>query len=449
MATKSTSYIDTSTECAICFESLDDDPVRTITLACGHRWHFACLKEQLEHAQPSRSTRLIFTGCRCAKCAAFCDHPRLENLTRRTDALRGKVDLLVAEQSRADIPAEWKDAVNDADKRARLIDEGRRSYAFYLCGGCDEPYFGGTIDCADEDFGERATCEDRLCQSCSPLSQVVCKHTFEHRPFHIWKCRYCCNPSRYVCYGNVHFCDSCHDRNSQRSRGLGPAKLEGIPCCGDGCLFPKPPGSERHSNGSSLDCEQVYHCAICDSSPSGHFFEELPGSRNFIINPSGEEGTRGWLTDPRHRSWAIERMEISVDESTSCNFVSSYNWSRMSQSIPLHRIVRNPSMARVEVSAKFMGRTDCPSVFILQAVVMNSQRSVIHQSSTSLLTAPADFWEKVSLIIEPVGGAHEVAIVVCGKDERFWQGNFGSKVCHCSIRVLGSQEELQNNIVPG
>jgi hypothetical protein len=359
------------------------------------------------------------------------------------------VDLLVAEQSKADIPEEWKDAVNNAGKMARLIDEGRRSYAFYLCGGCDEPYFGGTIDCADEDDGELVTSEDRLCQSCSPKSQVVCKHTNEHRPFHIWKCRYCCNPSSYVCYGNVHFCDSCHDRNSQRSRGLGPAKLEGIPCCGDGCSFPKPALSERHSNGSSLDCEQVYHCAICDSSPSGHIFEEIPGSRNLIINPSGEEGTRGWLADPRHRSWATERMEISVDESTSCNFVSSYNWSRMSQSIPLHRVVRNPSMARLEISAKFMGRTDCPSVFKLQAVVMNSQRSVIHQSSTSLLTAPADFWEKVSLIIEPVEGAHEVAIIVCGKDERFWRGNFGSKVCHCSIRVLGSQEELQNTLIPG
>jgi hypothetical protein len=105
-------------------------------------------------------------------------------------------------------------------------------------------------------------------------------------------------------------------------------------------------------------------------------------------------------------------------------------------------------MARLEISAKFMGRTDCPSIFKLQAVVMNSEKRVIHQSSTSLLTSPADFWEKASLIIEPVEGAHEVAMIVCGKDERFWQGNFGSKICHCSIRVLGSQEELQNIIIP-
>lgn len=149
MATKST-FIDSSTECAICFESLDDDPERTIILACGHRWHFACLKEQLESAQPSRSKRLVFSGTRCAKCAAFCDHPQLENLTRRTDALRGKVDGLIAEQLKADTPEAWEYAANDADSKARLIDEGRRSYAFYLCGGCDEPYFGGTVSKTDE-----------------------------------------------------------------------------------------------------------------------------------------------------------------------------------------------------------------------------------------------------------------------------------------------------------
>ena len=128
-------YVDTSVECAICFESLDDDPERTITLTCGHRWHLACLKEQLENAQPSRSKRLLFTGYRCAKCAVFCDHPKLENMTRRTDALRGKVDDLVAEQFRTDTPKAWSNVANDPNAKARLIDEGRRSYAFYLCGG--------------------------------------------------------------------------------------------------------------------------------------------------------------------------------------------------------------------------------------------------------------------------------------------------------------------------
>ena len=51
------------------------------------------------------------------------------------------------------------------------------------------------------------------------------------------------------------------------------------------------------------------------------------------------------------------------------------------------------------------------------------------------------------MIIEPVEGAYEVAMIVCGKDERFWQGNFGSKLCRASIRVLGTQEEMRDILV--
>jgi hypothetical protein len=38
-------------------------------------------------------------------------------------------------------------------------------------------------------------------------------------------------------------------------------------------------------------------------------------------------------------------------------------------------------------------------------------------------------------------------MIVCGKDERFWQGNFGSKFCNASIRVLGTQEQLRDILV--
>ena len=86
-------FQDTSTDCAICLCPLVDDgnndeAEELITLSCGHRWHLRCVKEQLEHAQPSPSKRLLFTGCQCAKCGLFCDHPKLQHLTRKTDSLR-------------------------------------------------------------------------------------------------------------------------------------------------------------------------------------------------------------------------------------------------------------------------------------------------------------------------------------------------------------------------
>mmetsp|Transcript_23692 Transcript_23692/g.51169 ORF Transcript_23692/g.51169 Transcript_23692/m.51169 type:complete len:513 (+) Transcript_23692:838-2376(+) len=469
-----TTFIDTSTECAICLNPLDclSDNNETITLSCGHRWHLACLKEQLASAQPSKSKRLIFSGCRCAKCSAFCDHPKLENLTRRTDSLREKVDELVVEQLKVDAPDAWRDATDsnvssNSNGKAKLIEEGRRSYAFYLCGGCDEPYFGGTIECADEmniaegtgaRRGELTTSEDRLCKSCSPKSQAICQKTFEHRPYHVWKCRYCCNPSTFVCYGNVHFCSSCHDKN--------PLSLEVIPCKGrEKCSFPMPEGCDKHSNGSTLECEQVYYCVMCDSSSSlgaaaaAAEEEEIPGSRNLIVNPSGEEGsisTRGWQ-HPSNGRWKVEPMGIPVDDGiTRFNYVSNFQRCVMTQTIPLHRYVRTPSSTstntalRIEISAKYMGRTDCPSVFRMEARVANIRRELIHQSSTSTLEAPAGFWEKATLTIDGVdmNVAHEVTMIVYGKDSRFWRGDYGSKVCHCSVRILGTEEELREIFLP-
>ena len=142
-------------------------------------------------------------------------------------------------------------------------------------------------------------------------------------------------------------------------------------------------------------------------------------------------------------------MEVPVDENTRSNFVSSFQWCIMLQKVPLHRYARNPSLARIEVSCKFMGRTDCPSMFRMEAVVTNSRGRILHRTGTSELAVPADFWEKVTLTIDPVEGAHEGTMVVYGKDARFWQGNFGSKVCHCSVRVLGTEEELRNVLVTG
>lgn len=356
------------------------------------------------------------------------------------------MDVLILEQIKADSPEQLKD---ESISKELLLDEGRRTYAFYLCGSCDEPYFGGTIDCADDAAGELKTSEERLCPSCSPKAQVICQEIISHRPCLIWKCRFCCNPSTFLCYGGIHFCTSCHDRNGQRvRRGLGPQTMDGIPCRGESCTFPKASGSDRHFNGSSLDCEQVYNCIACETSTtSGRTFHELPGSINFIVNPSGENGMRGWRSIQGHAPWSVEQMETPVDEVTRSNFVSSYNWSGMAQCIELHRILRHPSRCRLEVSAMFMGRGDCPSVFHLEAIVCNSRGRTIYKTSLSPMSAPADFWERASVVIENVEGAHKLIMAVRGKDCQFWAGNFGSKVCHCSVRVLGSQEELDENLI--
>jgi hypothetical protein len=66
----------------------------------------------------------------------------------------------------------------------------------------------------------------------------------------------------------------------------------------------------------------------------------------------------------------------------------------------------------------------------------------ITRVETGTLDAPVDFWESAVLLIEPTQGAHEVVIVIHGKDKIFWAGNYGSKVAEYFVRVLCAEEDV-------
>jgi hypothetical protein len=552
-------FQDTSTDCAICLEPLYDDDSNTaddssnvvagemaglsagespkrkvITLRCGHKWHYDCLVQQLQTAQPSSTKRLLFTGCQCAKCSQICDHPELENLTRTTDRLRVKVDELIEEQLKTDIPEIWKqivtptvdstDITNNNNnninlRKASLLDDARRKYAFYLCGHCGEPYFGGTVDCADQQFADddgenqEQQQKQRLCVACAPQSQMVCRNPLEHGRYLIWKCRYCCQPATHVCYGNVHFCNSCHQRNSDRVReaqgSTRPPRLEPIPCLRLSCPFPKVHAADesiaalegsrnrlnhQHLNGPTLQCEQVYSCTFCASNDDRALHQHeaglSPGSFNLLKNPSGQDGLQGWsqlrAENPRRglgyqtMSWQVETSDLPVNGTTTTNFVSSCLPCIMYQSLNLQQVLK-PSVGpdddhvgsqrtthqpiRFEISARYMGRTDCPSVFRLEATLVEEygsillghssqqQRRTLQQVTTPTLEAPPDFWEYTSLDIEISSDEWlrlnstpntyiQLYVTVYGKDTRFWAGNFGSKVADISVRVLGTPDDV-------
>jgi hypothetical protein len=146
----------------------------------------------------------------------------------------------------------------------------------------------------------------------------------------------------------------------------------------------------------------------------------------------------------------------------------------MQQTIDLEQILLLQSAPitndewRFEVSARYMGRTDCPSIFRLQATILEDasqstttttttttqsqhqrprqrQRSVLTEQSTAVLEAPPDYWERVELELPPVPAsrARHVIVSVWGQDKRFWQGYYGSKVCDIQLRLLGTNAELQ------
>lgn len=451
---RSCKFEDTSTDCAICLEPLQTEPV--ITLSCGHKWHLQCIIEQLQTALPTSKQRLLFTGCQCAKCGTICDHENLRDLTRTTDALREKVDRLLREQLALDAPDVWNKAQVDPQSIRSTLAYARRKYAFYLCSHCREPYFGGTVECADllrSDQNE----DERLCVACSPQSQVICRNPLEHRGHLVWKCRYCCRPSTYLCYGNVHFCDECHGRNSQwvrqlklttdsGSRGGKPAPLPPIPCPGSTCPYPKPPSSAIHCNGPKIQSEQVYGCAWCQSTDRSAIIDE-PGSRNFLFNSSGQLGLRGWRQLNHLMSWKVERSELPVNATTTTNFVSSFRPCIMEQTVDLSAVLQTlqPNLS-FEVSARYMARTDCGSIFCLKATLWDQQLRPISIQTTPVLEAPPDYWERARLVLSTTAASRYLSVVVMGKDSRFWNGLYGSKVTEISVRLLGSPNEIERLI---
>jgi len=221
--------------------------------------------------------------------------------------------------------------------------------------------------------------------------------------------------------------------------------LEAVPCPGSSsCPFPKPDDRTHHSNGASKDSEQTYGCAWCQSVSNQQQHAEEPGSHNLLRNPSGQTRLQRWRQLNPRMSWTVEQSVIPVDSSTTTNFVSSFQRCAMSQVLNLSQILKNHRTATFEVSARYMGRTDCPSVFQLEAVLMDRNQLPLQKLATETLQAPSDCWERATLIFDRVSlpQAQYLNITVTGKDSRFWQGCFGSKVANCSVRVMGTPEEL-------
>lgn len=424
-------FVDSATDCAICLCPLSAE--ECITLQCGHIWHLRCIKEQLQHAAPNPSRRLLFSGCRCAKCGQICEHPLLTSATRSTNALRESVDRLIVEQITADsLDRDPRVASPGGVFSGDPLALGRSLYAFYQCSICSSAYFGGTVACADAE-DEILPAGDRMCPTCAPGTSVVCASS-AHTAFHVWKCRYCCQSATFVCHGRTHFCGDCHARH------VPGEPMEAVECPGrPECQTRLPAGRTHHENGARHTCEQILRCTLCESDPTGvgARIDSDNVSPNMVFNPSGVEDVRGWHPHP-YGMWSVERSEVPFRDG-EFNFVSSFHWASMAQVVPLGRFLARPESAALEVSARYMGRTDCPSVFCLEAALYSNCFIELAHFSSGVLRAPADFWEPAKHVFAPKSGAAYLVVAVRGKDERFWQGNFGSKVTDISVRVLFDQ----------
>jgi len=115
--------------------------------------------------------------------------------------------------------------------------------------------------------------------------------------------------------------------------------------------------------------------------------------------------------------------------------VQTLDLSSVFQTLPVDRIL--------EVSARYMGRTDCPSKFCLRAVLLDAEQRVINQKSTPTVEPPPDYWERAELLFSTPSHARYLSVIVLGQDGKFWRGTYGSKVTEISVRLLGVPEEIQ------
>lgn len=224
--------------------------------------------------------RLTFKCTKCPLCCAPLQHPSLDqqlaphiemyHKVRRKALLRW-----VIEQRRPMILR------NDPGDEDRVSSLALQKMAFYECSQCEEPYYGGEIECGEPDQDVEHLHEDvqaalsmeLVCRGCASKGQSQCpEHGTE---FLGWKCRYCCErEAHYFCFGTTHFCMSCHDLwqmgvEERRRLQAGKACLGPGRCILGGC---HPAhcrnGRDEYALGCTICAQDAEYGLLCNKDKS-------------------------------------------------------------------------------------------------------------------------------------------------------------------------------------
>lgn len=248
--------------CPICWtEPVGAAPA--IRLTCGHVLHHHCAEAMVRKGHTG-GRRLTFKSIRCPLCQAIMQHPMLDAIVLPQYNMYQKIrrkalQRWVVEQRR---PAARANDIADEDRIATLA---MTKMTFYECSQCNEPYYGGEVECGGrqgeeeeddlDDDVQAALAMELVCRGCASKGQLQCpEHGTE---FLGWKCHYCCErEAHYFCFGTTHFCHICHDlwqAGVEQRRKLQAGK----PCLGkDQCIFSgrHPPASRNGRDEYALGC---------------------------------------------------------------------------------------------------------------------------------------------------------------------------------------------------
>ena len=209
---------DPSEICSICFtSSLDEEPC--VQLGCGHIFHANCVLELLKHKWTTLRISFAFMSC------PSCKHP-IE--ASHIYEISEELEKLYILRSDLQVKAMKIARSQQIDKDPRLSTPGDHYFgnpvklaeakvSFYMCSLCDKPYFGGLIDCEQEQGMQDTTRrEDLICRIClmkeMSIGSTKCKNGHGDQ-FIDWKCQWCCSVAIFNCAGGtLWMCDRHHTK---------------------------------------------------------------------------------------------------------------------------------------------------------------------------------------------------------------------------------------------
>jgi len=242
--------------CNICFtESIKSAPA--VMLDCGHMYHYHCVLKKITAKWPGQRITFSFLDCPLCKVKISHPHPEIQAQLKTFTTLHQDIRNMASSRLKIE-----KEILNDPKVTAqgsqyfgRPLDFAMATFAYYNCFKCTKVYFGGRRDC---DAGDNQEAKDLICVDCSTeLSGRGCANN-AHREYWQYKCRFCCSPSTWFCFGTTHFCDKCHkpEMVAKITRDYdnhpvcpGPTK------CPLRCVHPV--------NSNKVSSEFVTGCAIC------------------------------------------------------------------------------------------------------------------------------------------------------------------------------------------
>lgn len=275
---------DRDDDCPICFtDPLGKQPC--VALPCGHILHHDCVQRLLHSRWPTKAISFAFARCPLDQepflpnPGDLASHPALQAeigpIMRLRDDVKRKALLRLEYEKDEELAGFAKSAAGQEEAFAYAMDWSRKGYQYFQCFRCKQPYFGGLYKCeaaggeaeADEEGGAAAAAgedvkrEDMVCTSCSGgAAGGVAKCDKHGDEFISWKCKFCCSPAVWFCWGTTHFCDPCHTEPAR----VNSCAKEKLPKCPAGPKLVQLRGEcqlkQKHPDPG---CEFPLGCGMC------------------------------------------------------------------------------------------------------------------------------------------------------------------------------------------